>query len=41
MPKHNHNSSFSAIELLIFRVASILLLILMLIKLFKVEISSL
>ena len=41
MPKHNHSRSFSNIELFIFRVASILSLILMLIKLFKAEISSL
>lgn len=40
MPKHNHNSVFHNIELFILRVASIAFLILMLVKLFKLEISS-
>ena len=40
MAKHNYNPRFSSIELFIFRVASIASLILMLLKLFKVEISS-
>ena len=40
MPRRNHNFSFSEIELFIYRVASIIFLILMLLKLFKVEISS-
>ncbi len=41
MPKYNRNFGFSNIELIILRVASILSLLLMLLKLFKVEISSL
>ncbi len=41
MPKHNYNLRFSNMELFIFRVASIVSLIPMLLKLFKVEISSL
>ena len=40
MPKHNHNSVFNSIELFIVRVAGIAFLLLMLIKLFKLEISS-
>jgi hypothetical protein len=40
MPRHDYHHSFSNIETLIYRVAGVLFLILMLIKLFKVEISS-
>lgn len=40
MPKGRHNFRFSDIELFIYRVASLVFLILMLLKLFKVEISS-
>lgn len=40
MPKGKHNFRFSDLELLIYRVASIVFLILMLLKLFKTEISS-
>jgi hypothetical protein len=41
MPKHSYHHRFSNIELFIFRLASILFLILMLLRLFKAEISSL
>ena len=40
MPKRNHNSKFSEIELFIYRAASLVFLLLMLIKLFIIEISS-
>jgi hypothetical protein len=40
MPKRNHNLKFSEIELFIYRAASLIFLLLMLIKLFVVEVSS-
>lgn len=40
MPESNQNLRFSDIELLIYRVASIVFLILMLLKFFKHEVSS-
>jgi hypothetical protein len=41
MSKRNHNFSFSNIEQIIFRIASIIFFILLLIKLLKIEINSL
>jgi hypothetical protein len=41
MPRHNYNHRFSSIELIIYRVASIVFLILMLLRLIKSEITSL
>lgn len=40
MPRGKHNFKFSDLELLIYRAASIIFLILMLLKLLKVELSS-
>lgn len=40
MSKQNRRISFSNIELYIFRVASIIFLILMILKLLKIEITS-
>ncbi|HVF55422.1 MAG TPA: hypothetical protein VM934_04680 [Pyrinomonadaceae bacterium] len=40
MPRRNSNFTFRDMEILILRVASIVFLVLMLLKLFKIEISS-
>ena len=40
MPRGNRNVNFSEIELFIYRTASIVFLLLMLLKLFRAEISS-
>lgn len=41
MPKQNHHTRLDEIELLIFRAASIVFILLMLYKIFKAEISAL